>query len=186
MTQRDAIISAAAARIGPYVKGSPEVDAICRLVLPPTWTDAQCKQYDHKDWCGLFALACLRDAGVTDASWRDGIGFIGPLHLKQVDYPKPGDIAFKGSPFQHHMVVEYWNHALDWGDIAGNTPTAARHKHASSAGVTFYSVESLLPVSDTEPAGPPSEPLPEGGFIRGQKYSVPGIEDEPGGEHGTS
>jgi len=34
--------------------------------------------------------------------------------------------------------------------------------------IVFYSIDSLLPAE---------EPLPEGGFIRGQKYSVPGIQD---------
>ena len=156
---RARVLDEAAKLIGNYGKGSPELYAICRDVCPLHWTDAQCRQYAAtKEWCGLFSLHALRNAEVTTAHWVDGLGFLGPLHLKRVPWPKPGDIAYKADPFQHHMIVEYWNHDNDWGDIAGNTPFAARHRHASSLGVAFYSIASLLGEHDTEPAPPPSKP----------------------------
>lgn len=159
-TKRDEVVYAAVTLLGDYGKGSPQVFEIWRDVLPPTWSDAQVHQYAaSKEWCGGFALRCLRLAGVTDEHWHDGLGFLGPLKLHPVaagSQPKSGDIAVKEHPFAHHMVVEYFNHELDWGDLAGNTPTAARHKHASSAGITFYSIEPLLErASDTDPAPPP-------------------------------
>ncbi len=144
-TKRDEVIYAAATLIGKYGKGSPEVYDIWRDVLPSSWSDAQVHQYAAtKEWCGGFALHCLRLAGVTQEHWHDGIGFLGPLHLHQVTGPKPGDVAIKASPFNHHMVVEFFNDPNDWGDIAGNTPDAARHHHTTSQGITFYSIEPLL------------------------------------------
>jgi hypothetical protein len=155
---RVAIVEAAASLIGPYGKGSPEVYEIWRDVLPEGWRTEQVIQYAKtREWCGGFALHCLHLAGVArNLYWHDGIGFLGPLH--SVPYPRPGDIAVKAIPFAHHMVVEYWNHELDWGDVAGNTPHAARHKHTSSAGITFYSIEPLLPAAaDTDPSPAPDD-----------------------------
>ena len=154
MTTRDRILYCANTLLGPYGKGSPEVYDIWRDVLPSEWSDAQVRLYAKtREWCGGFALHALRLGGATQAHWRDGIGFIGPLRLHQVAWPCPGDIAVKEHPFAHHMVVEYWNHECDWGDIAGNTPHAARHRHQDSKGITFYSIDSLL--RDTEPSPPP-------------------------------
>lgn len=156
MTQRDRILEIAASKLGQYGKGSPEVYAIWRDVLPPSWSDQQVHQYANtKEWCGGFALHCLRLAGVTDAHWQDGIGFLGPLHLHRVPWPKPGDIAIKEHPFSHHMLVEWWNNDNDWGDLAGNTPFAARHRHRSSVGIAYYSIDPLLHVADTEPSPAP-------------------------------
>lgn len=149
MSTRDRIIYAATTLLGPYGKGSPEVYDIWRDVLPPELTDAQVRQAAGKlEWCGAFALHCLRLAKVTDAHWKLGVGFIGPLRLRPVPWPKPGDIAVKEHPFAHHMVVEYHNHELDWGDLAGNTPGAARHRHVGTTGITFYSIETLLEKPD--------------------------------------
>jgi len=142
---RDLVVYSAVTLIGPYVKGSPEVYDIWRDVCDPHWTDDQVRQYAKtREWCGGFALHALRLGKVTDAHWKDGIGFIGPLGLHVTHTPQPGDIAVKEHPFAHHMVVEFWNNPGDWGDIAGNTPTAARHHHVSSDGITFYSIDPLL------------------------------------------
>jgi hypothetical protein len=158
VSTRDRVVYCAVTLLGDYGKGSPEVFAIWRDVLPPEWTDAQVRQYAAtKEWCGGFALHALRLGGATQEHWHDGIGFIGPLKLRPMpegSQPRAGDIAVKEHPFAHHMVVEYWNHEKDWGDLAGNTPTAARHHHASSDGVTFYSIEPLVAIAD---AAPPPE-----------------------------
>lgn len=146
MSTRDKIIYAANTLLGDYSKGSPEVYEIWRAVLPEGWQNEQVREYAKtKAWCGGFALYCLHLGGATKHPWIDGIGFIGPLGLHVTSKPQPGDIAVKAHPFAHHMVVEFYNSADDWGDLAGNTPTAARHHHQSSDGITFYSISKLLP-----------------------------------------
>ena len=158
--------NAAAALIGAYGKGSPEVYAIWRDVLPDGWPNSEVTKYAAtREWCGGFALNCLHRAGLAlDVFWHDGIGFIGPAKLRRLPHdahPLPGDIAVKNLPFAHHMVVEYFNHDLDWGDIAGNTPHVARHSHHNRAGVDFYSIASLLPALTSDPA-----PAPHHGVLR--------------------
>src|SRR5512144_3380 len=92
--KRDEVVYAAVTLLGDYGKGSEQVYEIWRDVLPPEWTDAQVRQYSAtREWCGGFALHCLRLAGVTGARWQDGIGFIGPLKLHPTTTPKLGDVA---------------------------------------------------------------------------------------------
>lgn len=143
---RDRVIYAANTLLGDYRKGSPEVYEIWRDVCDPTWSDAQVRLFAKSvEWCGGFALHSLRLGGATQAHWRMGVGFIGPLGLHKMPWPKPGDIAVKEHPFAHHMVVETYNSPTDWWDIAGNTPGVARHHHTSCDGITFYSIDPLLP-----------------------------------------
>lgn len=159
MPSRDDVVRIAASLLGQYGKGSTQVYDIWRDCLPERVDDATVHHFAEKaEWCGGFALHCLRLAGLTKAHWTIGSGFIYQIGLKRLTgdhWPKPGDIAVKEHPFSHHMVVEYWNNPNDWGDIAGNTPFAARHRHGSSVGIDFYSIEPLLAdLRDTDPAPP--------------------------------
>jgi hypothetical protein len=172
VTTRDLVLSCAAKLIGNYGKGSPEVYSIWRQVCDPSWTNAQVKQFaDTQEWCGGSALCVYQNAGLTKLPWKMGLGFKDALGLKKVPWPQPGDLAIQDHKPYHHMIVEYWNHDNDWGDLAGNTPFYARHRHGSSKGIEFYSIEPLL------------ETLPEAGFLRGQEFSVPGVQEKesPGG-----
>jgi hypothetical protein len=114
-------------------------------------------------WCGAFALWCLRQAGLTDWHWEIGKGFL--WRLRRTTEPQPGDIGYQDQPFQHHFVVaDVGQHTI--ASIDGNQGSPGvqeRHRALSNPGLVFFSIEPLL--------------LPEGGFVRGQKYSVPGIED---------
>lgn len=176
MTSRDRILEVAVSKIGPYGKGSPQVETMWRDVLDATVNDGQIKPFAlHNEWCGAFVLSCFRDAGLTDAHWRISHGFVLDLlgAKAATKIPKPGDIGIRqGLPphlVYHHFLVERWNDHQDWDSIDGNSPHCARHHHTSlDPTITFYSIEALLPAE---------EPLPEGGFVRGQKYSVPGIQD---------
>src|SRR5688500_8603870 len=100
---RQEIISRARGQIGPQVKGSAQVVWYWRDVLPPAGSDAQVKLYAKtKEWCGGFALWCLRQAGVAESvHWLDGIGFLGPARLPRTTAPEMGDVAFFPEPFQH-------------------------------------------------------------------------------------
>jgi hypothetical protein len=105
------------------------------------------------EWCGLFALAMLHDAGIaTGVHWRIGGGFCEEQRLKRVKLPEPGDVVYYDKPFQHHALV----HSVDTeagtfssvdGNQAGDTVTL-RTKIPLSKPTCFYSIESLLPKGD--------------------------------------
>lgn len=187
---RDRIIEIAEAEIGPQAKGSDKVFGYWRAALPPEWTDAQVKLYAKtREWCGGFTLWCLKQAGIAqDVSWKDGIGYLGPAHLKQTRTPSRGDVGVKPHPFAHHWLFKYEYDGWFYG-IGGNTPGVKEQRFRKDQ-VVFYSIDPFLPeeTRDTNPLPPPpdlsgvirkvDEMLPEGGFVRGQKFSVPGIQDK--------
>lgn len=176
MTVRDRILGVAASKIGAYGKGSPEVEAIWRDVLDASVGNAEIPQFaKHNEWCGGFVLNCLREAGVTDVHWKIGSGFVLSLlgAKSATKTPQPGDIGIRqGSPphlVYHHFFVEKYAGHDDWDSIDGNSPNCSRHHHVwLDPTITFYSIAALLPAQ---------EPLPEAGFVRGQEFSVPGIQD---------
>lgn len=166
---RNRILEIAAAEIGAQTKGSQRVYEYWREVCSPEWTDAQVHLYAKtKEWCGCFALWCLRQAGLAqDVFWHDGLGFLGPAKLHTTRTPSRGDIGYVSQPFQHHFVFdridnEGWCHSID-----GNQPDV-RGKRRRMDGLLFYSIEPLLATE---------ERLPEAGFVRDSPYSVPGIQD---------
>ena len=148
---RQRIVTAAAGELGPG--DPPKYWRSCRVPGPPY----------PKHWCGGFALWALHEAQVgLDVSWRIGLGFCEVERLPRTTRPKPGDVAYKDKPFQHHAVVE----RVD-GDtvttIDGNQPHCARRVKKLSAWTCFYSVESLikrspLGTANTEQAPSPSAP----------------------------
>jgi hypothetical protein len=105
------------------------------------------------EWCGLFALAMLHDAGIAqNVHWRIGGGFCEEQRLRRVKLPEPGDVVYYDKPFQHHALV----HSVDTeagtfssvdGNQAGDTVTL-RTKIPLSKPTCFYSIESLLPKGD--------------------------------------
>lgn len=160
---RKRIVEIARAQIGPSGKKSAKVIAYCRDVLPPTWNDAQVKQYSSKEWCGIFTLWCLHQAGIArDVYWKDGLGYLEVKRLPKVREPKPGDIAYFASPFQHHAVVERLAndglHTIDGNTLEkkgsfanGVWPKQRPFPH----GAVFYSIEPLLKgVEAAEPVPP--------------------------------
>jgi hypothetical protein len=60
-------------------------------------------------WCGGFALWCLREAGLVNWNWIQGLGFTEVVHngyrLPKVKRPEPGDIAVYQENW-HHAIVE--------------------------------------------------------------------------------
>lgn len=168
---RDRILEIAAAEIGPGRRADYWVDAL---------------GYDPgkaKAWCGAFCLFVLHQAGLArEHKWGiDGSGMVGPLHLKPTRTPSRGDIGYLDQPFQHHFLFDRehdgWVYSID-----GNQPDV-REKKRWKEGLVFFSIEPLL----GKAAGVPDLSgvirqvdeiaLPEAGFLRGQTYSVPGIQD---------
>lgn len=118
-------------------------------------------------WCGVFALAMLHDAGVaTDVMWTIGAGFleIPGRVLPKTKTPKPGDICYQDRPYQHHSIVEYLRDGMlaTIDGNSGNAPGAVTRRVRPLPGdVVFYSIEPWLPAddkADTDPAPPPSKP----------------------------
>ncbi len=176
---RSRIIAIAEAEIGPQGKGSQRVYEYWRAVMPPEWTDAQVKLYAKtKEWCGCFALWCLKQAGLAqDIYWKDGLGFLGPAGLKQTKTPSRGDIGYLPQPFQHHLLYVY-EHDGKVHSVDGNQPGVCQ-KTRQRQGMVFYSIEPLLPRAVPSAIRQVDEiDMPEAGFVRGQKHSVPGIQDK--------
>jgi hypothetical protein len=144
------VVSIANSEIGPQVKGSPQVVGYWRDVLPPSWSDAQVRLYAKtKEWCGGFALWCLRRAGLAPSThWIDGLGFVGPAKLRKLglnETPQPGDVAITPVPFWHHAIVVSCD-AATLVTVDGNQPDV-RLKTRSRPPVTkiaYYSIESLI------------------------------------------
>lgn len=158
---RARILEVATSEIGPQAKGSAKVEAYWRDVLPPEWTDAQVHLYAKtKEWCGGFALWCLRAAGLAQGiHWHDGVGFLGPAHLRPTKTPSQCDIGVKPQPFAHHWVFKYEYDGWLYG-IGGNTPGVKEQRFRRDE-VVVYSISPLLPddTRETDPAPPlPAHP----------------------------
>lgn len=144
---RQRIVRAAEGELGPG--DPPKYWRSCKVAGPPF----------PKHWCGGFALWAIHQADVAlDVAWKIGLGFCEVQRLPRTTQPKPGDVAYKDKPFQHHAVV-----ASVSGDtvttIDGNQPHCARRQKKLSAWTCFYSIEPLLMKAaaehPTEPAPPP-------------------------------
>lgn len=163
---RSEVLRHARSQLGPQAKGSTEVFGYWREVLPPSWSDAMVRLYaKQKEWCGGFALWCLRQAGLAaSVNWIDGVGFLGPARLPRTLSPEPGDIAYFAAPFHHHAIVESFERVADkvvtvggrevsyarWElkTIDGNQPNlierTREHCPGYRAGAVFYSIAPLL------------------------------------------
>lgn len=113
------------------------------------------------EWCGLFCLAMLHDAGIaTDVLWHIGGGFCEEHRLRRVKMPEPGDVAYYDKPYQHHALVESVDTATGtFGSVDGNQAgdtVVLRKNIPLSKPTCFYSIETLLRRSlPTEPPPPP-------------------------------
>ena len=126
-----------------------------RGVLPDTFNEFQLELYaKSRDWCGGFALWCLKEAGLaSDITWQDGRGFC--YELTMTTEPKPGDVAYFAHPYQHHAIVESYDRqtgvlvSIDGNQGAPTVPgtkitaVSERERRATQA-TAFYSIESLI------------------------------------------
>jgi hypothetical protein len=113
------------------------------------------------EWCGLFCLAMLHDAGIAEkVLWHIGGGFCEEQRLAKVKLPEPGDIAYYDKPYRHHALV----HSVDtdagtFSSIDGNQAAdtvVLRTRIPLTKPTCFYSIAALLRQAlDTEPAPPP-------------------------------
>jgi hypothetical protein len=116
----------------------------------PYWTDALGyipEPMNRYAWCGVFALYCLRRAGLVDWKWIVGRGFVykdGKQRLPIVTKPEPGDVAYFDQPYQHYAIVEAVG-SDGVHVIAGNTPNVSRSVVPAGRDVVYYSIANLLP-----------------------------------------
>jgi len=99
-----------------------------------------------KAWCGIFALWCLRQEGLTDRLWRDGIGFV-EGYLPRISLPEPGDIAYFTAG-QHYAIVQDYTGGIVY-TIDGNSMRAPAEgvtaKHYDYRDVAaLYSIRNLV------------------------------------------
>jgi len=99
-------------------------------------------------WCGVFALWALKKAGLTDAVWVIGRGFLRDLKLPTTESPKVGDVAYFRAN-QHHAIVVGERDVfgerhveLINGNGTGGVVTASISP--VSAVTAFYSIEPLV------------------------------------------
>jgi hypothetical protein len=179
VTTRDYFLDCLRAKLGDHRKGSPEVLKLWKAVVEPgKYTPAQVEQLaENEDWCGVLQLAGLREAKLTDRYWKLGSGFVLALlgAGAATKTPEPGDLAiiqrWPGATKDawHHFTVESWAGPNDWWSIDGNSPGCIRKHHDRVLPTTtFYSIAKILPA------------MPEAGFVRGQEFSVPGVQDGGG------
>ena len=117
----------------------------------------------EKEWCGLFCLWALHEAGIaTKVAWRNGGGFCEEQRLPRDKTPEPGDIAYYAAPFHHHAMV----YAVDYDagtfeSIDGNQANdTVQHKTGIplTKPTCFYSIEPLVKAAaDTDPAPEPDD-----------------------------
>lgn len=148
MNIRQNIVSIARRELGGgHVKGSPEVERYCESSLPAAYTAAQIRYAaKNSEWCGIFALYCLHEAGIAlDVRWVVGGGFVLEQGLPRTSTPQPGDIAVRPSPFWHHAIVE----SLGSGQlitIDGNQPGVVRRiRPAPTSNIQYHSIAPFLP-----------------------------------------
>lgn len=156
MNIRQNIVSIARRELGSaHVKGSAQVQRYCESALP-TLTPAQIRQAAKSlEWCGIFTLFCLHEAGIAlGVRWTLGGGFVLEHGLPLTSTPQPGDIAIRPSPFWHHAIVE----SLADGTLTtidGNQPGVVRRiRPAPASNMQYHSIAPLLP------AGAEAAPVP--------------------------
>jgi hypothetical protein len=124
-----------------------------------TWTDASGEH--HLDWCGLFCVWALRQAGV-DARWVLGVGPEGrikdagpngnqerPVHT-DFDNMKPGDILVRQHAIHHCIVSAFDGTNLSTINGNGNYQEVAETTDEAWSGVDkwyYYSVDDYPGVS---------------------------------------
>lgn len=145
--RRTATVAAARSQIGPGNE-------------PAYWISCGLPGDTKKEWCGVFCLWALHQAGVAEnVMWVTGLGFCEVQHLARTKTPLPGDVAYFPAPYQHHATVV----SLD-GDtlttIDGNQPDVKERVRVKPKDVVYYSIEKFLRPVQVVPAPQPTPPKP--------------------------
>ncbi|MDO8929137.1 MAG: DUF4157 domain-containing protein, partial [Bacteroidota bacterium] len=79
---------------------------IFHLAAPGVWTDDVIKYVTPglPSWCGIFAVYCIKKAGIDIGTWQMGKGVSAFGKLKQTESPQAGDIGYMDAN-QHHAII---------------------------------------------------------------------------------
>lgn len=112
---------------------------------------------DHKSWCQVFWLHCLREAGLTRRLWPSGPAWP-TAWLPTTNHPEPGDMGYIDQPYQHGCVIEsVSDDGQEITSIDGNSVgrIVLRNVRPRSKFDAFYSIAPLLDAPpDTQPVNP--------------------------------
>ena len=108
------------------------------------WTDCGVMRVsDGAAWCGVFALWCLKQAGLADGvKWKIGLGFIAPLRLQLTMAPDIGDVIYYDR-LQHHAIIDTIGDDEVWA-INGNAPGILRARVKIDSRPHYFSITPLI------------------------------------------
>lgn len=97
----------------------------------------------HPEWCGIFALWCLHQAGLgKDIQWETAKGFLKAAW--QTSDPKPGDIAYY-EQYQHQAVVlDVHADTVDLANGNGSGGVVSLSSPARAKAKAYYSIQKLI------------------------------------------
>lgn len=99
------------------------------------------------EWCGIFALWCLHQAGLLrEKTWKVGLGFLETApRLPRTSDPQPGDIAYF-TKYQHQAVVLANNGdgTVDCADGNGQGARVSLSRRAIADAAAFYSIADAI------------------------------------------
>lgn len=99
----------------------------------------------HPEWCGIFALYILRQAGLTDWQWRVGSGFLERKGgLVRTNDPKPGDMAYFNSNQHHAIVVGVRGDTVDLVNGNGQGGVVTESSPSKGKAAAYYSIQPLI------------------------------------------
>jgi len=127
------VVQIAGSQLG---KGDPS--PYWRDAYGPVWTPGL-------SWCGVFALWVLRQAGLTQAKWIAGKGFIYPVGLRPTFAPEPGDVAYFDK-MQHQAIVAAVNTDGTVTLINGNGDSGkvSESRTPKTKVTAFFSIDPLI------------------------------------------
>lgn len=117
-------------------------DDIGKNMRDAVWRDVGPAHVGNPNYCGAWLLYKYRQAGLTNATWQTGLGFVYPIGLRITHDPKPGDVAYWHVPRQHHAMVASTNPlvTIDAAQSGGRVLEVSAPRPTP----VYYSIERLL------------------------------------------
>lgn len=99
----------------------------------------------HAEWCGIFALWVLHQAGLgVGIQWRIGLGFL--YRLPVTTDPKVGDIAYFTANQHHAIVVGVHADTVDVINGNGQGGVVSASSPLKSKAAAYYSIQPWIDV----------------------------------------
>ncbi len=89
--------------------GAKHLLEIFHLAANDAWPDPVIEQVryvkEFPHWCGIFAVYCIKKAGIDLGYWKPGRGVKDEGTLEPTENPQPGDIGYFEEK-QHHCIIK--------------------------------------------------------------------------------